>query len=119
VEHTKEEKEFAQGVGLLNPDRQFRSKTRKDWEDIFDGTDACCTPVLTHPELERNGCEPRAAFNFSKMPSFNVSNDGWTVKTLKPGEGGESMLEDWLGWNNGRCYQIESGAFTMKEAAKL
>ena len=31
----------------------FRTKTRGEWEAVFDGTDACCTPVLGYAELER------------------------------------------------------------------
>lgn len=30
----------------------FASRTRAEWEAVFDGTDACCTPVLTYGELE-------------------------------------------------------------------
>jgi alpha-methylacyl-CoA racemase len=30
----------------------FRSRTRSEWEAVFDGTDACCTPVLDYAELE-------------------------------------------------------------------
>jgi len=29
----------------------FKSKTRDEWQAIFDGTDACVTPVLTFDEL--------------------------------------------------------------------
>lgn len=28
----------------------FKTKTRQDWADLFDGTDACVTPVLTYEE---------------------------------------------------------------------
>ncbi|KAI5461220.1 CoA-transferase family III domain-containing protein [Mariannaea sp. PMI_226] len=30
----------------------FRGRTRSEWEAVFDGTDACCTPVLEYGELE-------------------------------------------------------------------
>lgn len=30
----------------------FGSRTRGEWEAVFDGTDACCTPVLDYAELE-------------------------------------------------------------------
>ncbi|MGV0810193.1 CaiB/BaiF CoA transferase family protein [Mycolicibacterium setense] len=33
---------------------KFRTKTRAEWASRFDGTDACCTPVLTFSEAERN-----------------------------------------------------------------
>ncbi|KAJ9629720.1 Isopenicillin N epimerase component 2 [Taxawa tesnikishii (nom. ined.)] len=37
----------------------FKSRTRSEWESIFDGTDACCTPVLTQQELEKDGFDQR------------------------------------------------------------
>lgn len=33
-------------------EEKFKSKTRKEWEAIFKGTDACVTPVLTIEEAE-------------------------------------------------------------------
>ncbi|MFE3732539.1 CoA transferase, partial [Nocardia sp. NPDC059154] len=33
---------------------KFKTKTRDEWAAIFDGTDACCTPVLTLTEAEQN-----------------------------------------------------------------
>ncbi|KAK7757211.1 hypothetical protein SLS62_000760 [Diatrype stigma] len=33
-------------------EKAFRTKTRDEWEAVFDGTDACCTPVLGYAELE-------------------------------------------------------------------
>lgn len=30
----------------------FRARTRAHWESVFDGTDACCTPVLDFAEME-------------------------------------------------------------------
>ncbi|ROV93097.1 hypothetical protein VSDG_07310 [Cytospora chrysosperma] len=30
----------------------FRGRARREWEAVFDGTDACCTPVLGYGELE-------------------------------------------------------------------
>ncbi|KAH9901935.1 alpha-methylacyl-CoA racemase [Xylariomycetidae sp. FL2044] len=32
----------------------FASRTRDEWESVFDGQDACVTPVLTYAELERH-----------------------------------------------------------------
>ncbi|MCP2317719.1 alpha-methylacyl-CoA racemase [Nocardia amikacinitolerans] len=33
---------------------KFKTKTRDEWTEVFDGTDACCTPVLTWSQAERN-----------------------------------------------------------------
>jgi len=53
----------AQGIEKTRDNRQiwpklketftklFKEKTRSEWERIFDGTDACCTPVLEYGEL--------------------------------------------------------------------
>ncbi|CAI4210318.1 unnamed protein product [Parascedosporium putredinis] len=31
--------------------RTFAAKTRSEWEAVFDGTDACCVPILDYEEL--------------------------------------------------------------------
>lgn len=33
-------------------EKTFAGRTREEWEAVFDGTDACCTPVLEYEELE-------------------------------------------------------------------
>lgn len=43
---------WAELRGLL--EKTFRSKTRAEWEAVFDGTDACCVPVLSYSELEKS-----------------------------------------------------------------
>jgi alpha-methylacyl-CoA racemase len=61
----------------------FRSRTRAEWLDIFEGTDACVTPVLTlgeapaHPHNRARGTfvdvggvmEPAPAPRFSRTPA--------------------------------------------------
>lgn len=39
----------------------FSQKTRKEWTDIFTGTDACCVPVLTRDEAAVDGITPGAS----------------------------------------------------------
>ncbi|XHG09497.1 hypothetical protein AWENTII_012552 [Aspergillus wentii] len=97
---------------------KFRSMTRAEWEGVFDGTDACCTPVLTHAEMEASGYEQRAAVMLTETPSLPVE-DGWTVKTLQPGYGGEKVLQEWLGWRKERDYIQEGWGLVKKESAKL
>ncbi|KAI9898322.1 hypothetical protein N3K66_006682 [Trichothecium roseum] len=43
---------WAELRGLL--EETFRGKTRAEWEAVFDGTDACCVPVLSYSELEKS-----------------------------------------------------------------
>ncbi|KAK5258973.1 hypothetical protein LTR20_008760 [Exophiala xenobiotica] len=98
----------------------FRRKTRKEWEDIFDGTDACCLPVLSHAELESAAYQQRAAVTLSQSPAVdNASHDGWKVKTIERGEGGEDVLRDWLGWKKNKDYAMENGGLVLRSSAKL
>ncbi|EXJ69745.1 uncharacterized protein A1O5_06816 [Cladophialophora psammophila CBS 110553] len=99
---------------------RFRSKTRKEWEDIFDGTDACCLPVLSHQELEASGYQQRAAVALSYSPPREPAGGGWEIRTLAPGEGGETLLRDWAGWRQGRDYEIEhGGGVVLRSTANL
>ncbi len=58
---------FANQHAML--EAKFASKTREDWAEIFDGTDACVTPVLTYDEAPshpqnaaRGGLRQQGAF---------------------------------------------------------
>jgi alpha-methylacyl-CoA racemase len=67
----------------------FRSRTRAEWQQVFDGTDACVTPVLridevmTHQQnrVERNfsllggAIHPNAAPKFSRTPAPSPGNE--------------------------------------------
>ncbi|KAL6241209.1 hypothetical protein RBB50_011888 [Rhinocladiella similis] len=97
----------------------FRSKTRKEWERVFDGTDACCLPVLTHDELEHDGYELRSALRLSSSPAVDPGSDGWHIKTLERGEGGASLLQSWLGWRRDHEYVLENGGAVVRSSAKL
>ena len=89
--------------------KTFKSKTRAEWEKIFHGTDACCTPVLSQKEFEEPGFDQRPVVTLSQTPSLaireadpddrpvaegqgiGVEGDGWNEKGLKPGERGEEL----------------------------
>ncbi|KAH6987476.1 CoA-transferase family III domain-containing protein [Ilyonectria sp. MPI-CAGE-AT-0026] len=114
----------------------FRSKTRTQWETIFDGTDACCTPVLEYPELE---CQPgregdqRPVVTLRETPCLavkqgaalvdaaqygqgsGVAGDGYEGQPLAPGSGGEGVLRDWVGWQSGREYEVKGGGLVLKD----
>jgi alpha-methylacyl-CoA racemase len=117
----------------------FKEKTRSEWEQIFDGTDACVTPVLEMVELEkvpgREG-DQRPAVTLRDTPSLairsgpitrdpsegqgeGVLGDGWTGTPLKPSEGGEQLLNQWLGWTRGRDYDVEAGGLVVNQRPKL
>ncbi|KAF7716677.1 Isopenicillin N epimerase component [Penicillium ucsense] len=102
--------------------QRFKAKTRAEWEAVFDGTDACATPVLTHAELEAAGYEQRPAVHLSRTPSHPIKAEegGWTGGGLEPGEGGVETLRSWMGWEAGRHFQVrDDGALILMDRAKL
>lgn len=110
---------------------KFKSKTRAEWEKVFDGTDACCTPVLTQGELESAGFDQRPIVTLKSTPGMavkeadpenrpvaegqgiGVEGDGWTSKGLSPGVGGEDILATWMGWAKGRHYEVKDGGLAF------
>ncbi|KAI8961570.1 CoA-transferase family III [Daldinia sp. FL1419] len=116
----------------------FKSKTRSEWEKIFDGTDACCTPVLEYPELEtspdREG-DQRPLVALHEKPCLAISEKGttpsihgqgpgipgggYTGKSLAPGQGGEEALKDWFGWKKGEDFDVRGGGIVLKTKSKL
>ncbi|KAI9843392.1 MAG: hypothetical protein M1837_006418 [Sclerophora amabilis] len=53
--------------------RLFKTRTRREWEAVFDGTDACVTPVLDHGELEDGGYEQRPAVALKRSPGLAIA----------------------------------------------
>ncbi|KAF2437021.1 CoA-transferase family III [Tothia fuscella] len=121
--------------------KTFLSKTRSEWESIFDGTDACCTPVLSHEELESGGFDQRPPVTLRGSPGLAVTDGsaeesdiairaakgqgtgvegaGWISHGLSPGAGGEEILQQWVGWKRGRQYDVVGGGLEKKEVGKL
>lgn len=125
----------------------FRSRTRAQWEAVFDGTDACCTPVLGFPEIEQGGAtgaregDLRPAVALRATPLLAVTDgakaagatdevrnrrgqgngvpgEGYVGQALRPGEGGEDALKRWRGWNKGSEYDVANGGLVLKGAEK-
>lgn len=119
--------------------RLFLEKTRAEWEAVFDGTDACVTPVLEVGELHSNpGLEgdQRPAVTLRESPGLaiqggqsktdpsrgqgsGVQGDGWVAYPLRPGEGGEEVLREWTGWRKEKHYDEANGGLVVKNTAKL
>ncbi|CZR69059.1 probable alpha-methylacyl-coa racemase [Phialocephala subalpina] len=117
----------------------FKSKTRSEWEAVFDGTDACCTPVLEYSELQKDGTregDQRPAVTLRDTPSLAVSSagpgrdpstgqgpgvkgEGYTAAMLIPGHGGEETLGQWLGWKRGKDFDVENGGLVRKPSSRL
>lgn len=102
--------------------RRFREKTRAEWEAVFDGTDACATPVLEQDELRGGGFEQRHAVHLVDTPGLPIKAEdgGWSGGGLVPGDGGQETLQAWMGWQRGREYRVrEDGALMPGGKAKL
>lgn len=103
--------------------RRFKEKTRAEWETVFDGTDACATPVLEQEELEAAGYDQRPAVYLSKTPAvpFTAEQGGWVSGGLVPGDGGEETLRAWMGWEPSKDFLVrEDGAIVFVDGrAKL
>lgn len=115
----------------------FKEKTRTEWENVFDGTDACVTPVLEFDELEtdptREG-DMRPSVTLSETPSLaikrgdastrpaatgqgeGVPGDGWSSKHLRPSEDGEKVIGEWLGWSRSKQYDVQNGGLILKDS---
>ena len=99
--------------------QRFKSKTRKEWEAVFNGTDACCAPVLEHSEMEAADYEQRPIVGLTVSPARAIDMP-WTGKALAPGEGGQEVLKRWMGWSKGKDYNVSaSGALETRERSML
>ncbi|CAI0654981.1 unnamed protein product, partial [Colletotrichum noveboracense] len=118
--------------------RTFKSRTRAEWEKVFDGTDACTTPVLEYSELEtepeREG-DQRPVVTLVETPCLavdeaktgdprrgqgpGVPGRGYEGFTLAPGDGAERVLSDWFGWKKGRDFDVQNGGLILKAKPKL
>lgn len=100
--------------------KRFGEKTREEWEEIFDGKDACCTPVLGQAELEGGGYEQRHPVGLTGTPGPDIDQgEVWSTDRLSPGVGGEDVLREWMGWRRDRDYRLERGGLVKIEVAKL
>lgn len=98
--------------------RKFKERTREEWENVFDGTDACCAPVLEFGEMEEEGYELRPIVTLTQTPG-SVGSDPWQGTAMKPGTGGEATLKEWMGWRVGRDFEEVNGALVEKGRSNL
>ena len=99
---------------------RFLEKERKEWEEVFSGKDACCTPVLEQEELEAGGYEQRPAVRLSSSPGLEIPpEEAWIGPGLDIGTGGERLLHEWMGWKEGTHYAVEKGGLIKLETAKF
>lgn len=117
-------------------ERLFKQRTRAEWEHIFDGTDACVTPVKSQQELEEEGFDQRPIVILKTSPGraiqdstgedrdpatgqgIGVAGNGWNTTGLYPGEDGEDTLGQWVGWRRDRDYEARGGGLELKAKTK-
>jgi alpha-methylacyl-CoA racemase len=92
--------------------QKFAEKTQKEWESVFDGTDACVTPVIPLSPKDN-----RPIAGLSASPSLDVSNV--KLSLLTPGAGGVDVLREWLGWSSKDYFLDSKGAVNIKNKARL
>lgn len=81
----------------------FRTRTRDEWSEIFDGSDACVTPVLamdevaTHPHSAARDLlvEVDGVRQPSPSPRFSRTPGGLEKRPPARGEHGREALADW------------------------
>ncbi|MBE8517004.1 CoA transferase [Amycolatopsis sp. H6(2020)] len=81
----------------------LRSRTRDEWEKVFDGTDACVTPVLSlteapgHPHNQAREVFTTAfgVVQPAPVPRFQRTPGAIAGPPPRPGEGAVSALRDW------------------------
>jgi alpha-methylacyl-CoA racemase len=118
-------------------EKSFKAKTRTEWEKVFDGTDACCTPVLEYGEMENNPeregdqrpsvtlrdtpclAVDQAAKDASQGQGAGVSGGGYEGSALGAGAGGEETIRAWTGWARGRDFDVVKGGLVLKNRSRL
>ncbi len=81
----------------------FRSKTQAEWDEIFDGTDACVAPILPmteaaeHPHMKARGVyvERDGLLQPAPAPRFSRTEATLTTGPSLPGDGTRAVLEAW------------------------
>jgi alpha-methylacyl-CoA racemase len=81
----------------------FKQRTQAEWAEVFDGSDACCAPVLPlteaaeHPHLKARGVYVEHDGLLQPAPAPRFSRTGATLSTgpSKPGADTRAVLEAW------------------------
>ena len=98
--------------------KTFSEKTRSEWEAVFDGSDACVTPVKSYVELREEGFRQGPAVTLKESPALET--EAWEGRSLRPGQGGKAALEEWWGLMEGKQWTDgEGGAVLSNASSKL
>jgi len=82
---------------------RFRSRTRAEWTEVFEGTDACVAPVLSlreapgHPQLAARGAflERDGLTQPAPAPRFSATPGGVSRAPARPGADAAEVARDW------------------------
>jgi alpha-methylacyl-CoA racemase len=91
----------------------FKTRTRDEWQELLEGSDACFSPILTmteaaaHPHITARGTivDFEGTLQPAPAPRFSRTKPEITRSAAKPGEHTDEILTDW--------------GFTADEVAKL
>jgi len=98
----------------------FLLKDRAEWEKIFDGSDACVTPVKSYQELQKEGFKHEPVVTLKESPALPAGDESWTGTAVMPGHGGKEALEEWYALKEGKHWKDgEEGAGLVDGRAKL
>lgn len=89
--------------------QRFREKSRSEWEKIFDGIDACATPVLEQAELKTQGFEQRLPVALVSTPGKSFGPEEADAINHGTADAGEHTLREWFGWTRGQEYEERDG----------
>jgi alpha-methylacyl-CoA racemase len=81
----------------------FATRTRAEWESVFEGSDACVAPVLSpteapnHPQISARGTftEVAGVVQPAPAPRFGVTPGSIRRPPPNPGQDGDEALVDW------------------------
>jgi alpha-methylacyl-CoA racemase len=81
----------------------FATRTRAEWESVFEGSDACVAPVLSpseapnHPHMRARGTftEVAGVVQPAPAPRFGVTPGSIRRPPPNPGQDGDEALVDW------------------------
>jgi alpha-methylacyl-CoA racemase len=93
----------------------FATRTRAEWESVFEGSDACVAPVLSpteapnHPHMIARGtfAEVAGVVQPAPAPRFGVTPGSIRRPPPNPGQDGDEALVDW-GLAEGEVAELRS-----------
>jgi alpha-methylacyl-CoA racemase len=92
---------------------KFLEKSQSEWENVFDGTDGCVTPIIPLSVADNR---PIATLSESPALDASIAN----VQMLKVGTGTNEILKEWIGWRAEKDYTIDvMGTVNIASFAKL